>query len=501
MCDLYAADNITFAFTTDYRSQIFEQVDESSGDIIGGAARLGSVVKHLRLHSDRFIFLDSGNHFAGYLYNKFDGALEIELMNNFRYDAMALGPTELSISEDVFDSWARLARFPILLSNYTAPPQCKFCRHIQTYSIQERSGLIIGIFSLVAPNSYLTYHISPTIEIPSDPINDARAIVDVISEKCDIIVLLSHLDTETNMQIAREVCDIDLIICNQWGMLPDKPIEISESEGCKTVIAGIDERSSAIGVLNSSWDRNKQIVDYQWQSIALVDSIPLDGATHDIVETYRDKLPQPEIIGSTHVELDGRNAILRGSESNLGNLIADAMASYYPEADFALFPAGIIYGNSIIQPRPLTDIMIDELLPYNDKITLIELTGEELKRTLERSACCMDISYGGFLQFSKQIQIEIDTSKSPQKIDLTEHKIVSKGSRVRKFLIDGSKIEDETTYKIASADFLSKGGYGYFWLQTPTFNTSITVAEVLKDYVRENSPITTQFEKRILVVP
>ncbi|HDR91375.1 MAG TPA: bifunctional metallophosphatase/5'-nucleotidase [candidate division Zixibacteria bacterium] len=275
---LFSQNNITFAFTSKFQSQ-FEVIVED-GLEYGGAARLSHVTRNLRLTSDRFILLDTGDHFAGRFYRQNRGVPDVELMNDFRYDAMLVGSSELSMGEDIFDDWAKYARFPLVISNLIAPPQCKICRHIVSYTTIDRVSLTVGVFALLPGDLEAYGRLPDAIGIDTDYVSVAREIVDILSEKSDIIVLLSQLDIESNERLASEVCEIDLIFVNDWAGYGDEPMVIENEAGCITIIGYAGSRGKKLGVVKTTWDDAGGMEDFSWQPIELTDFSPIDPEIH-----------------------------------------------------------------------------------------------------------------------------------------------------------------------------------------------------------------------------
>ncbi|MCK5833231.1 bifunctional metallophosphatase/5'-nucleotidase [bacterium] len=477
--------NITFAFTTNFRSQL-TPIDSDSGSL-GGSVRASRLIRDLRLRSDRFILLDGGNHFGGFQYSFGGGIPEVELMNLDRYDAMLLGAEELAMGEDYLDKWAHLARFPIVLSNLIAPPQCKICRHVVSYTTTERGGLIVGIFGILSPETPARPY--GVVELEEDIIAVVRQTVDILDEKCDVIVLLSQLGPEDNISIASSICEIDLIISGEWHSYEDEPIVIRNERGCCTIIGCACERGAMLGILGSTWSESDELIDYRWSSQYLDEKISPDQNAFDIVESFTKSLPQPETLFVITSELDARDAILATGESNFGNLLTDALLHNHPEADVALVPAGSIFGDQIIPIGPVTDIDILDLLPYNEQTAILTIDGLTLSLILNKSVNFIGLIHGGFLQVGG-VSIQIDTS----------HYSDGEPFSISEIFIMGKKLNPKAEYIIATTDFVADGGFGYSELEDITYKTGQPIAELLIDYLKDNVVIP-RFEDRIRIAP
>ena len=486
----FAAEaNITFAFTTNFYSQL-EPMEGDSGSV-GGAARLSKEIRELRLSEDRFILLDTGNHFAGYIYGRFGGRPDVDLMNLMHYDAMLLGEEEIAMGEELFDNWGHIARFPIVASNLVAPPQCKVCRHLVPYTTTERSGIIVGVFGLLPPELGRDGRVIDEIEVEDDLLAAARQTVDILLEKCDIIVMLSQLDIEDDISIAEQVCDIDLIVSSEWGDYRGEPMLIRGDEGCNTIIGCSDGRGAMLGVLRTSWDAAGIMVSHSWEPVAIDDRVSPDPVAYGIVEAYMDSLAPAETLASMASDLDARDILLCSGESNAGNLVCDAMLDAYPDADLALLSAGSIFGNRIISGS-LTDRDIKDMLPYGEDAVVMSMTGAALKRCFERSASCIGDRFGCFLQIAGG-RVVIDTSRTMQLLD-------EGGSAVVECRIGSDEIDPEKEYTVVTGDFLARGGGGYFWMKGVPNRRGKPLSDIVVEYLRRGGAIP-EFEDRIRIIP
>jgi 2',3'-cyclic-nucleotide 2'-phosphodiesterase (5'-nucleotidase family) len=104
-------------------------------------------------------------------------------------------------------------------------------------------------------------------------------------------------------------------------------------------------------------------------------------------------------IGETRVPLDARNAALRTSETNAGNLVTDVMRARL-QADVALMNGGGIRGNQLVPAGALTRRDINALLPFLNLLVMVEVPGKVLLEVLERSVSVYPRESGGFLQVS-----------------------------------------------------------------------------------------------------
>jgi 2',3'-cyclic-nucleotide 2'-phosphodiesterase (5'-nucleotidase family) len=152
-------------------------------------------------------------------------------------------------------------------------------------------------------------------------------------------------------------------------------------------------------------------------------------------------------IGSTAIELDSRKASVRGMETAMGNLVADAMKKAVG-ADVAITNGGGIRGDKIYAAgSKLTRKDILTELPFGNKTLMIELTGEQIKAALENGVSKIEEGAGRFPQVSG-LSFTVDKAKPA-------------GERISDIMVNGAPIDMAAKYKVATNGFMARGGDGY----------------------------------------
>lgn len=181
-----------------------------------------------------------------------------------------------------------------------------------------------------------------------------------------------------------------------------------------------------------------------------------------LLETYRPSVVKliENVIGSTKVVLEQSQC--RAAECNIGNMIADAFVNarvlsyighYWTDASIAFVQGGGI--RSSIPAGNITQFNLDEVLPFNDMIILVQMTGSILKQALEHSVARYTGDRGEFLQLSG-VKVVYDLTQSV-------------GERVQSIQVrcaecDIPQFQDldlKKTYGVLLAKFLYNGGDGF----------------------------------------
>ncbi len=135
-----------------------------------------------------------------------------------------------------------------------------------------------------------------------------------------------------------------------------------------------------------------------------------------------------------------------------GQAIADAISSA-TGAPIAFVPDGVL------NPSGKSDDLATWLQFPTDTVSVVKLTGRQIRAALERSVSLYPSPNPSFLQLSG-IDVEFDKGLPPDK-------------RVTSIQVPGGKLADEASYEVAMPTSLAKGGLGYFqiWEKTKVVKT------------------------------
>lgn len=151
-------------------------------------------------------------------------------------------------------------------------------------------------------------------------------------------------------------------------------------------------------------------------------------------------------LGYTAAPLDARFTTVRTKESNMGNFVCDLMRYYY-DADCCIMAAGTIRGDQIYPPGILRLKDVVNCFPFEDPVVVLKVTGKAIWDALENGVSSYPSLEGRFPQVSN-IFFEIDYSRSPN-------------SRLLSAQIDGSPIDFERKYVLATRGYMGRGKDGY----------------------------------------
>jgi 2',3'-cyclic-nucleotide 2'-phosphodiesterase (5'-nucleotidase family) len=257
----------------------------------------------------------------------------------------------------------------------------------------------------------------------------------------------------------------------------------------------VDERSGPIATTAAAVTDLETVVGPVDPPVEVEDAFAELQATPLIQDQF-------EVIGTTASELNGARADVRSRETNLGRLAADSTLWYANQAfparvvDIALKNGGGIR-DTILGPN-ITRLTIGAALAFDNKLSVLDLTGAELLAAMENAVSRYPALDGRFPQVAG-MQIEFtDTVDGVQaQTSLTEPTrlvtlIVTRFDGTEVILVENGAVPDQAVlsevFTMATNSFLLTGGDGYeAFAQASNPNTEETAIgerEILEDYIQ-----------------
>ncbi|SDO72571.1 2',3'-cyclic-nucleotide 2'-phosphodiesterase/5'-or 3'-nucleotidase, 5'-nucleotidase family [Nakamurella panacisegetis] len=224
------------------------------------------------------------------------------------------------------------------------------------------------------------------------------------------------------------------------------------------------------------------------------------------VKTITDAaLAQAAVIGNKvvgHVGADITTAYLngtrddRGSESTLGNLVANALRDGLSSADRGGAQIGVVnpgglraellYGTD----GSVTYAQANAVLPFVNNLWTLSLTGAQFKAVLEQ-----------MWQPATASRPFLDLGLSDN-VSYTIDPAAAAGSHITSITVDGKPIDPSASYRIGTFSFLGTGGDNFteFTKATDVKDTGLLDRDVWIDYLTAKSPVDPSFARRGVVV-
>jgi 5'-nucleotidase len=203
-------------------------------------------------------------------------------------------------------------------------------------------------------------------------------------------------------------------------------------------------------------------------------------------------------IGTSEVALDGLRGSVRTTETNEGNLIADALlwqatelaASFgVPAPDVALQNGGGIRNNTVIAAGPITELDTFDMVPFPNFTTLVAgIDRGQFKEILENAVSAVEFTSGRFAQVAG-FAFVYDALGVAQVLD-ADGNVVTPGARVTDVVLDdgtpivvGGAVVPGPALNIATIDFLARGGDQYPYRGAPFTTLGVTYQQSLANYI------------------
>ncbi len=471
---------------------------------LGGISRRKTLIDRLRdTNPTPTLLLDAGDIFQGTLYfNRYFGQADLPFYNDLNYTAVAAGNHEFDQGQQVLANFLKSANFPMLSANIEMADISPLQGLILPWIIEEVEGEKIGILGLTTRETEILSSPGEGIEFNDEVMAAKTAVEELTQQGINKIVALTHIGLFQDLKLAEKVDGIDIIIGGHshtplGQMLGAKlpyPIVKKTPNGNTVLVATDWEWGKFLGDLQVQFDDKGHIQKWKGDPHAIDDNIQPSAEFEQKLQAFKQPLEKlrQTVIGQTLVKLEGDRAKIRTKETNLGNLIADAMLNQLKVdwADVALVNAGGI--RSSIPPGNITLGQVLEVLPFNNTITRLDLTGEQLKQALEHGVSGVETGEGGFCHVSG-IRFTWNPNK-PVGYRITDVKIIEQNG-IEKLL------DIAATYRVVTNDFMMKGGDGYQVLTQGKnqVDTGFLLSDTVTDYIESQSPINLKADNRIKI--
>ena len=410
------------------------------------------------------ILADAGDYSQGTVYvsvNK--GADAVTMMNATGYDVVTLGNHEFDYGYAQLVENMKAAKFQVLCADVLGADGKTI---YDANTIIEKGGVKIGFFGLETPeaqtkaNPKLIQGLKFLAGADGKELYNCAAeqVADLKAKGADLVVCLAHLGVDessepyTSYDLAKNVQGIDFII---------------DGHSHTVMTAG----------------PNGEPIQSTGTAFANIGVITIDNATKK--------------IAVSEVALNGAKAPNgnRDSETNLGDLITDAMLwKVLADAEITVPEENVVAitnGGGIRASIGVGDVTkkdINTVLPFGNTLAVVYVKGSELLEALEASTYCTPESIGGFPQVAG-MQFTVATYETYDKNDESYPNSTYYGpktiNRVTIGSINGKDFDPEATYAVITNNFVAGGGDTYYAFAAATnqFDTGLPLDEVVMEYI------------------
>ncbi len=218
------------------------------------------------------------------------------------------------------------------------------------------------------------------------------------------------------------------------------------------------------------------------------------------------EIQQPEmpddsaVMGEAAVAFEATD--LNTQETALGNLVADILLATAQTGDNAT-QAALLNSGSLkdgLELGPVTENKISALAPpFGNMMVIVDVTGLQLLETLEHALTQGNGDYPSAFPLVAGMEVTYCASSKKCNNPLQKKGIVTNID------IGGQMVDLKQTYRLATNDYLTWGGDAFTILQDACSkgnycqNTGHLLTDLVKDYFKNNSPVSKAVDGRLKV--
>ena len=477
-----AEKQIIIVHTNDTHSRLKE------GDYDGmGFAKIATKVKEIRKENENVLLLDAGDTLHGLpIATISKGETVIGIMNSMGYDAMVLGNHDFNYGYDRLVELKDMMKFPMIVSNVVKEDGTV---DFKPYEIKEIAGIKIGIFGLTTPETKYKSNPKNTEGVNiEDPVEVAKEMVSKLKEEnVDMIIALSHLGLDEDSEVkssdvAEKVEGIDIIVDGHSHSVLEEGKVVGD-----TLIVHTGEYDKNLGVvkveIKDGKILSKQASLFTKEEAAEIEEDSEIKGLIDEIDNKNEEITSV-LVGKSKVKLDGERELVRAGETNLANIITDAMLKA-SGAEVAITNGGGIRASIEAGDIKMGDVI--QVLPFGNYLVVKEVKGIDILNALEHGTSSYPETKGAYPQVAG-MTFKLDPSKEA-------------GKRVYDVKVGENPLDINKTYKLATNDFMAVGGDEYTMLaEGKVLAEYPALDEIVAEYIKGLGTIDQKAEGRITVI-
>ncbi|EGL9224739.1 bifunctional UDP-sugar hydrolase/5'-nucleotidase [Salmonella enterica] len=433
-------------------------------------------------------------------------------MNLIGYDAMAVGNHEFDNPLTVLRQQEKWATFPFLSANIYQKSTGE--RLFKPWAIFTRQDIKIAVIGLTTDDTAKIGNPEYFIDIEfRKPAEEAKVVIQELNmnEKPDVIIATTHMGHYDNgdhgsnapgdVEMARSLPTGSLAmivgghsqdpVCmasenkKQVNYVPGTPCAPDKQNGIWIVQA--HEWGKYVGRADFEFRNGEmKMVNYQLIPVNLKKKVTWDNGKSERVLYTPEIAENPQMlslltpfqnkgkaqlevkIGSVNGLLEGDRSKVRFVQTNMGRVILAAQIAR-TGADFGVMSGGGIRDS--IEAGDITYKSVLKVQPFGNIVVYADMSGKEVIDYLTAVA-----------------QMKPDSGAYPQFANVS---FVAKEGKLTDLKIKGEPVDPAKTYRMATLSFNATGGDGYPRIDNkPGYvNTGFIDAEVLKEFIQQNSPL------------
>jgi 5'-nucleotidase / UDP-sugar diphosphatase len=484
--------------------------EAAEAQCLGGIARVKTKLDErrnaLKAANENVIVLDAGDQFQGSLfYTTYKGKDTVEFMNAIGFDAMAVGNHEFDDGPALLAAFIDEAKFPVISGNTkVAEAETALAGKIKEHVVLDVGGEKIGVVSVLATDTDVTSSPGANVTFEDEIEYLKGAVSRLEAEGVNKIVLLSHVGFPKDQDIAAAVDGIDVIVGGHSHTLlsntvegaPKYPTMVKNPGGQDVPIVQAYAYSKYVGELQVVFDDAGVVKTATGDTVLLDSAVTPDAALEARVKELGAPIAELKLrpVSEATATIDGNRDVCRTQECSMGNLVADAMLERTKGQGVTI---AIQNGGGLrasIDEGQITMGEVLTVLPFQNSIATFQLSGKDLKASIEQGLSEIEEIKGKFPQVAG-LKYSFDMSVAPNEGRLKSIETMENGAWV--------PLEDDKIYSIVTNNFVRGGGDGYKLFATNAQNAydfGPSLEDAVAEYLAANNPYTPKVEGRITVI-
>lgn len=472
---IHAADNlkkITILYTNDTHSRLLPFTQAVTGKSVGGIERRAAYFSSVKKENPFTLVLDAGDLSQGTpFYNFFKGAAEFKAFSLAGYDYLTVGNHEFDYGLQNLKSQALAAGLEFVCANLF---DSKTLKPLFTpFIIKNIGGVKIAVIGVMGKEAWdVVSNKYKEGVLYADEFVLLKKICGMLSDKVDLIVLLSHSGYRHDIKLAAALPEIGVIIGSHTHTKMDKPLEVYTGRPPlnKTIVTQAFENGVYAGRLDFYFDEGNRLLNYD-SFYKLIDSSIRAGKKTPLrrhIKYYEDKMKDAVSvkIGESEIEMDNMADMFNALDTPMGRYMCDALKE--------ISGSDVFFTNTTTfrDRMPSGAVSIETLLkivPFDNSVVVFEMSGAALLKMMDFIALNFgkneSFQYGGI-----SFAIDLNTRTA------------------RDILVGGRPIDNDKIYKVATSSYIAQGnlmGGEMFKEARSNYDTGICLRDMLKCHRRQ----------------
>ena len=427
--------------------------------------RLGFIADSLRTLYPGLLILSAGDNRSGDPINdmfEIPAYPMVVLMNQIGFHATAVGNHEFDSNQDGLARLINLGTFSTLCANMEPDPKWKM--HVKPYQIFDCDGISVGVLGITALGSMgiPESHPARLTDIKfMDPLETIHK-YQFLREKCDVVLLLSHLGYTSDVKFSAELPWVDIIVGGH------SHTQIQGGEMHNGILITQNSKSVPFATHSTLVLSGGKVVEKKAELIAVKGMKSENKTVAELVRYFSENPAFKRVLAVAETPFENKE--------ELGCMVCEA---YLAEtgADLSYQNAGGVR----IENHPAGDMTMGDVMkmdPFQNDLVEVQVTGKELAEML---ISCYDNDKQRFPYVGgMKCEVVMDpTTQKVKKITLLDR--------------NGKKLNLKKTYRVVSNS--------YTVAVSPTnradkgHSVGITTPDIIKNYLEHQKKISFQGQR------